>query len=76
MESQQVVLLVGVQIKLPGARLLLVRGANGRAGVDHQVAGIRCGDGDVKKAHRRGISELLVGDQLKHRRRLGHERSH
>jgi len=35
--------------------------------MDHQVAGIRRGNGDVEETNGGGIAELLVGNQLEHR---------
>ena len=65
-EGQQVVLLVRVQIKLPGPRVALIRWAHGWPAVDDQIAGIGLSDRDVEETNSRRIAELLVGNQLKH----------
>ena len=57
---------------LPGASALLIGRGYGRAAVNHQVAGIGGGNRDVKEAHRGGVTEPLVGDELKHGHPFGY----
>jgi len=52
---------MGVEIKLPGARVGLIRWTNGRSAMDDQIPRVGVVDGDIEETNRRGIAELLVG---------------
>ena len=71
LQGQQIVLLMGVEIELPGVGLRVVGRTDRRAGMHHEIAGIGAGNGDVEEANGRGIAELLVRNQLEHRRATG-----
>ncbi len=60
-DSQEVIFLVGMQIKLP-VPFGGVVGAGGRAIVKHQVAGIRVRDRDVEEANTGRVAEFMKGD--------------
>lgn len=64
-DSQQVIFLVGMEIKLPKV-LIVVVGAGGRAFVINQIPRVGAIHGDIKKADLGGITELAIVDQVKH----------
>ncbi len=70
-DSQKIVFLMGVEIKLPGTGFGVIRWTHSGAGVDHKIPCIRRINGDVEKTDRWGVAKTLIGEQFVHGRLAG-----